>query len=145
MKQQINNKSELKPFRKELRKRLTPAEATLWKFLQRSQLEGRKFRRQHSVGNYILDFYCPEERLCVELDGAGHFTDAGAEYDNVRTAYLNSMNIKVVRFENKWVFKSLEAVLAEIKSNFRSATPLRPLPLIRGRTAHVNWNGQTSN
>jgi very-short-patch-repair endonuclease len=121
--QQINNKPALKPFRKKLRKRLTPAEATLWKFLQRSQLEGRKFRRQHSVGNYILDFYCPEEKLCVELDGAGHFTDAGIEYDKERTAYLNSLNINVVRFENKMVFKSLEAVLEEIKSNFRNATP----------------------
>lgn len=123
MNQQNNNRPELKTFRKELRSRLTPAEATLWKFLQRSQLDGRKFRRQHSVGNYILDFYCPEERLCIELDGAAHFTEAGVEYDNERTAYLNSLDIKVVRFENKMVFKRLEAVLEEIKSNFRNATP----------------------
>ena len=123
MKNQINNKPSLKPYRKQLRKNLTPAEATLWKFLQRSQLEGRKFRRQHSVGNYILDFYCPEEKLCIELDGAGHFTDAGVEYDQARTAYLNSLNIKVIRFENKLVFKRLEAVLEEIRNNFRNATP----------------------
>jgi very-short-patch-repair endonuclease len=132
MKAQINNKSFLKPIRKKLRKNLTPAEATLWKFLQRSQLEGRKFRRQHSVGNYVLDFYCPEEKLCIELDGAGHFTDAGVEQDNARTAYLNSLGIKVIRFENKLVFKRLEAVLEEITCNFRQATPSRsadsPLP-----------------
>lgn len=58
----------------------------------------------------------------MELDGAGHFTDSGVEYDNERTAYLSSLDIRVIRFENKWVFKKLEAVLEEIKSNFRNAT-----------------------
>ncbi len=111
------------PFRKQLRNNLTPAEATLWKYLQRSQLDGRKFRRQHSVGNYILDFYCPQEKLCVELDGAAHFTDQGVAYDNERTAYLNSLDIQVIRFENKWVFERLEEVLNEIKSKFKNATP----------------------
>ena len=86
---QINNKPSLKPYRKQLRNNLTSAEATLWKHLQRKQLEGRKFRRQHSVGNYILDFYCPAEKLCVELDGAAHFTESGVESDQKRTIYLN--------------------------------------------------------
>ena len=63
---QIHNRKNLKQFRKDLRNNLTPAEATLWKAIQRSQLEGRKFRRQHSVGNYILDFYCPKEKLAIE-------------------------------------------------------------------------------
>ena len=125
VKNQINNRPSLKTYRKELRKNLTAAEATLWKFLQRSQLEGRKFRRQHSVGNYILDFYCPEEKLCVELDGAGHFTDAGCARDEERTAYLNSVGIKVLRFENKLVFKRIEAVLEEIKNSFSNAMPSR--------------------
>ena len=65
----IHNKIELKPYRKALRKDLTPAEAFLWKYLQNRKLEGRKFRRQHSVGNYIADFYCSSERLVIELDG----------------------------------------------------------------------------
>lgn len=125
MKYQINNRKELKPFRKELRNNSTTAEATLWKYLQRSQLDGRKFRRQHSVGNYILDFYCPAERLCVELDGAGHFTDSGFKYDEIRTDYLSSLNIRVVRFENKLVFDNLEDVLQEIKNNFKVHVPLR--------------------
>ena len=117
---QINNKSSFKPFRKQLRNNLTPAEATLWKHLQRRQLEGRKFRRQHSVGNYILDFYCPAEKLCVELDGAVHFTESGMDYDHERTAYLNSLNIQVMRFENYMVFERLEEVLSEIKSKFKN-------------------------
>jgi len=67
MGEQINNRPELKKFRKNLRNNSTSAEATLWTYLQKSQLDGRKFKRQHSVENYILDFYCPSEKLCVEL------------------------------------------------------------------------------
>ena len=68
----VNNLPYLKTFRKELRNNLTPAEAKFWKIVQNKNLEGRKFRRQHSVGNYILDFYCPSEKLAVELDGEVH-------------------------------------------------------------------------
>jgi len=114
----IHNRKYLKQFRKDLRNNLTSAEATLWKAIQRSQLEGRKFRRQHSVGNYILDFYCPKENLAVELDGQEHFTASGSERDFVRDEYLKTLNIRVLRFENKIVFDNLEGVLEEIKSNF---------------------------
>ncbi|UII24020.1 endonuclease domain-containing protein [Fulvivirga ligni] len=117
-KEQLYNKPELKEFRKNLRTNGTAAEATLWKVLKNKQLEGRKFRRQYSVGNYILDFYCTSERLCIELDGADHFTVSGYEYDKERTAYLNSHNIRVIRFENKEVFDHLDALLEEIKRNF---------------------------
>ena len=114
----IHNRPALKTFRRTLRLDLTPAEATLWKFLQRSQLEGRKFRRQHSIGNYILDFYCPAERLAVELDGEHHFTPAGQARDQVRNAYLNSLNIRVLRFENDELFSCSEAVLEVIRQAF---------------------------
>lgn len=123
---QINNLPYLKENRRTLRKNLTPAEASLWTLLKSKQLEGRKFRRQHSVGNYILDFYCPEEKLCVELDGAHHFTSAGENYDAGRTEYLNSVGIRVIRFENKLVFKRPEAVLEEIKGNFKILPPRSP-------------------
>lgn len=118
MKFQIHNLKILKPIRKKLRNNGTSAEATLWKSLQRSQLNGRKFRRQHSVGFYVLDFYCPSEKLCVELDGAGHFTIAGARKDAARTAYLEELNIRVVRFENCEVFENLEGVLEGIRNEF---------------------------
>ena len=91
----------------------------MWNYLKGKQLEGRKFRRQFSVGNYILDFYCPAEKLCIELDGAGHFTSAGYEYDEERTGYLNRLGITVIRFENKTVFDATENVLESIMSNFR--------------------------
>lgn len=122
-KHQINNRPELKQFRKDLRNNSTAAEATLWKFLKGRQLEGRKFRRQHSVDNYILDFYCPSEKLAIELDGAGHYTAAGSEYDMKRTEVLKSYGIKVIRFENREVFEQVEAVLEEIKNNFTTPNP----------------------
>src|SRR5688572_9659570 len=101
----IANQPQLKALRKELRSNLTPAEAALWKALQRGQLEGRKFRRQHSFGKYILDFYCPAEKLAIKLDGRHHFSDSGFVGDSERTAFLNSHGITVLRFENKEVFE----------------------------------------
>ena len=98
----IHNLPEVSDFRKNLRKRLTPAEARLWTRLNGSQLDGRKFRRQHSVGRYVLDFYCPSERLAVELDGDVHFTLPAVHHDNQRRRYHERMGIKVIRFENRW-------------------------------------------
>lgn len=119
----IHNRKYLKQFRKNLRTNGTSAEATLWKFLQKSQLEGRKFRRQHSVGDYILDFYCPSERLAIELDGAHHFQTAGFLKDQERSKYIESLNIRILRFENNEVFKGIEAVLERIRFEFKSTTP----------------------
>ncbi|MGI8893857.1 MAG: endonuclease domain-containing protein [Bacteroidia bacterium] len=115
----INNLSKLKEKRRHLRKNLTPAEATLWRILKNSQLEGRKFRRQHSVGNYILDFYCPAERLAIELDGAHHFTEAGLIYDKKRTEYIETLGITIMRFENIFVFERIDYVIDEIKKHFK--------------------------
>jgi very-short-patch-repair endonuclease len=103
--------------RRELRKSLTPAEATLWKCLQGSKLQGKKFRRQFSIDRYIVDFYCPECRLAIELDGAGHFSATVDPYEDKRTKYLESCGIRILRFENKVVFENLEAVLEAIKAS----------------------------
>ena len=113
-----NNRPRLQTFRTKLRKHLTPAEATLWRALQRSKLDGRKFRRQHSVGNYILDFYCPAERLAIELDGQVHRSDRAELYDHERKLFLNYYGVKVIRFENFLVLDELEYVLHRIKSFF---------------------------
>ena len=125
MEDKIHNRNNLKDLRRQNRGNLTLAEAELWKHLQNSKLEGRKFRRQHSVGNYILDFYCPQEKLGIELDGKNHFSDNGYESDQIRTAYLNSLNIRVIRFENKEVFEQLEGVLEEIRQNFTTPPLLK--------------------
>jgi very-short-patch-repair endonuclease len=82
-------------------------------------LDGRKFRRQHSIGNYIVDFFCPAENLAIELDGAHHFTGLGQETDQLRDEYLNALEIKVLRFENKEIFEDMDQVLGRIKVAFR--------------------------
>jgi very-short-patch-repair endonuclease len=115
----VYNRPELKAFRKTLRSNGTTAEAALWKLLKGKQVQGRKFRRQHSVGPYVLDFYCADENLAVELDGAAHFTPEGQAHDRTRTEYLNSEGIRVVRFENYQVLEYYEEVIAGIKACFR--------------------------
>jgi very-short-patch-repair endonuclease len=94
--------------RRKLRRNLTPAEATLWKRIRHAKLSGRKFRRQHSVGHYIVDFFCVEERLAVELDGEVHRNEQAEAYDYKRKLFLNEAGIKVIRFENFLVFEDLE-------------------------------------
>jgi very-short-patch-repair endonuclease len=121
----IANLPYLKTFRRELRNNLTPAEAALWKMLKGKQLEGRKFRRQHSVGNYILDFYCPSEQIAIELDGQGHFEATQAEYDRERDLFLNHYGIRVLRFENKWVWDNPEGLLDTVRGYF-GKQPLSP-------------------
>ena len=116
----LNNLPYLKTFRKELRKNMTPAEAKLWSYLKNRQFENRKFRRQHSFGNYILDFYCPEERLAIELDGEVHNSEEAQIRDGERDLFLQYFGVQVLRFENKLVFQNPEALLEAIKSSFDS-------------------------
>lgn len=115
-----HNIPSLKKKRQFLRNNATPAERELWKYLKGENLEGRKFRRQYSIGYYILDFYCFSEKLIVELDGECHFTDSGYLSDLKRDAVLTAAGYKILRFENKWVFQNIDAVLEEIKRNFKS-------------------------
>ena len=115
MKGRTHNKSELTTQRKTLRNNSTSAEAMLWSMLKSRQL-GVRFRRQFSVGQYILDFYSPEVNLCIELDGAPHFTYVGSDYDYERTEYLKKYHgIRTLRFENSEFFKYPEEVISSIK------------------------------
>jgi len=109
-----------KKFRKELRNSSTAAEAVLWNSLKDSQLLGRKFRRQASIGRFIVDFYCPECRLIVELDGARHFSMTIDEYEQERTKYLEAEGLRVIRFENKELYENLDRVLETIKEALKS-------------------------
>jgi very-short-patch-repair endonuclease len=90
------NARQKKTDRKRLRRSSTPAEAVLWKYLQHRKVLGKKFRRQSSVGPYIVDFYCPEAGLVIELDGAPHFAPGADEYDQQRTEYLENAGLRVI-------------------------------------------------
>ena len=114
----IHTLKHLKVFRSELRNNLTPAEAFLWNHLKARQFENRRFNRQHSISNFIVDFYCAQEKLIIELDGEVHNTAEAQEYDTQRTEYLERLGYKVLRFENKMVFDNLESVFTEIKAGF---------------------------
>ena len=115
---QFYNKKHLESYRKNLRSNLTPAEAFLWTHLKNNQLEGRRFRRQFSIHNFIVDFYCPSERLVIELDGEVHNNPIAQEKDQARDAKLKEMGITVLRFENQNVFERLDWVLTEILKTF---------------------------
>ena len=115
----INNKKILKVYRKRLRNNSTPAEIKLWTYLKNKQLSGRKFRRQHSIDNFILDFYCPGEKLAIELDGGYHNLKKQAAADRERDLILNFYGIKVLRFKNELVFKSPDGVLETIRREFK--------------------------
>ena len=105
---------ELLIFAKQLRQKQTDAEKLLWQVLRGRNLNGFKFRRQQPIGGYILDFYCHDANLTIELDGGGHNTDNQKLYDEERTKVLSGAGIKVVRFWNHDVLNSLESVLEEI-------------------------------
>lgn len=116
---QLHNLEHLKERRRDLRNGSTSAEASLWKVLKGSQLEGLKFRRQHSVGNYILDFYCPEYKLAIELDGNYHFEEDQMKRDEDRDKFLAEIGIRVIRIENDNVFKNIDMVLNCILENVK--------------------------
>jgi len=107
----INNSPLLKERRIELRKNQTPEEKILWERLRQNQL-GFKFKRQHSVGPYILDFYCSEKKLAIELDGSHHVENK--EYDAERSDYLSALDIKTLRFWNSEVSANIEIVIKRI-------------------------------
>jgi very-short-patch-repair endonuclease len=102
------------PAARVLRRPLTPAEAVLRRALRDRRMDGLKFRRQHPVGPFVLDFCCPASRLAVEVDGAVH--DERAEQDAARTALLAASGYRVLRFRNEDVLGDLGTVLARIRA-----------------------------
>jgi very-short-patch-repair endonuclease len=99
---------------REMRKNLTPPEARLWQALRRRGLEGLKFRRQHTIGPFILDFYCVSARLTVEVDGALHSLGDNPKRDDSRDSWLERHGITVLRIPAQHVLGRLDAVLTEI-------------------------------
>jgi very-short-patch-repair endonuclease len=111
-----------------LRRALTPAEATLWAAIRKCQVHGLRFRCQHPIGHFILDFYCPAYKLAIEVDGALHQTQQAQDLS--RTLLLNAMGIQVLRFTNSQVLHALPTVLQAIYEYVES--PLAPT--LRGGT-----------
>ena len=110
------------------RKEQTTAEELLWEVLRDRQLDGIKFRRQHPMARFILDFYCSSARLVIELDGAVH--DLQQERDEARTSALEGRGLRVIRFRNEEVFDALPSVLERILAAVEQGTrrPASPSP-----------------
>jgi very-short-patch-repair endonuclease len=101
----------------ELRKELTPAERKLWAYLRGDKLNGVNFRRQHAIGNYIVDFVSIKEKLIIELDGSQHLEQE--EYDIERTRYLESQGYRVIRFWNNQVENEINGVIQKLDEIMR--------------------------
>ena len=110
---------------RELRQEPTDAEARLWDALQGRRLAGLKFRRQHPYQRFVLDFFCVEHQLVVELDGGVHAEPTQAARDAERTEFLQSRGIRVLRFKNETVENEIETVLKQIEQEI--LTPHSPL------------------
>ena len=105
-----------------LRVNQTPQESMLWARLRRGQL-GYKFKRQYSVGPYVLDFYSPTKKLAIEIDGSQHLENK--EYDQERTSYLSVLGIRVLRFWNNEVNVNINGVVYQIINELNFPSPLQ--------------------
>jgi len=109
-----------KDFSRKLRSEMTEAELYLWQHLRARQLHGFKFRRQHPVGKYILDFACTDVKLAIEVDGGQH--NELQNQDNERTAWLETQGWKVLRFWNNEVLQNIEGVLEQVYNELSNKT-----------------------
>jgi very-short-patch-repair endonuclease len=138
---------------RDLRQRATNAEQMLWQLLRDRQIAGKKFRRQHPLRGYILDFYCHEARLVIELDGSGHSEPTQATYDAKRTQVLQAEGMSVLRFWNNQVFENIEGVLEAIWMALTRPSPKgrgskivnSPRPLGEGPGVRENQPGVREN
>lgn len=115
----IHNLKILLARRKDLRNNSTSEEILLWLRLKNSQI-GFKFRRQHSIGGCIADFYCPSKKLVVEIDGLRHVEKEHREYDKIRSDYFAGLNIKVLRFTNLEISTETERVVRKITTSLKN-------------------------
>jgi very-short-patch-repair endonuclease len=105
--------------RQQLRRNITKAEASIWQKLRCKQIENCKFRNQYSVEQFVLDFYSPEIKLAIEIDGESHFQEGAAHYDKERQIFIESTGINFLRFTNNQVYENLNGVLEIIAQKIR--------------------------
>lgn len=115
--------TETKLRRRDLRHRSTRAEQKLWAELRNCQFFGLKFRRQHGIGPYIVDFFCHELRLIIEVDGDSHFMDGAADYDRIRQRWLEGLNLHVIRFTNDDVLENFDEILNTLTTLLPTPSP----------------------
>jgi len=110
----LYNKSSAKGVRRCLRRNMPPAESILWLHLRNKRLDGSKFRRQYSIGKYVVDFYCPKARLVIEIDGPTHLSKIAIGYDQTRQQQIESYKIRFLCMTNTDIYDNIEGVLDRI-------------------------------
>jgi len=118
--------------KRRLRSNMTGPEARLWSRLRARQLHGLKFRRQHGIGPYIVDFYCPEQSLVIEVDGDSHADADQILKDRQREKYLQSLGLHVIRYINDDILKNLDGVMEDLAERLSSGST-SPCPSLRRR------------
>jgi very-short-patch-repair endonuclease len=113
------NKTTEKQKRRQLRSNMTQAETMVWSKLRGKQMCNHKFRRQYSVGSYVIDFYCPALKLAVEIDGDSHFEEGIEAYDQQRQTFIENFGIRFLRFANREVYENLDGVSDAIRQAVR--------------------------
>ena len=108
------------PLRQQLRHETTPAENMFWVKVANRQFFNLKFRRQHGVGKYIVDFYCSEKKLIIEIDGDSHAIENGLEDDRKRTEYLESFGYHVIRYQNRDIIDNIDGVFEDLTLKLQS-------------------------
>ncbi len=117
------NAKQDKNIRRLLRNFSPKAERVLWSALRKRQFRGWKFRRQESIGSYVVDFWCPEARLVVEVDGDSHLEEDAAERDTIRQQWIERQGIQFFRCRNEEVVGDLEGVLVRLGSVLTTPSP----------------------
>lgn len=112
----LHNRHYLIEKRRDLRQRMTIAEYVFWQHVRNGRLNGLKFKRQHSIGNYIVDFYCASKQLVIELDGPIHDTEIQNKKDGLRDETLREMGFTILRFRNEDIIASMNSVKQQILS-----------------------------
>ena len=113
--EKIFNRKENKFLRKKLRQEMPKGEILLWQRLNNKKM-GYKFRRQYSIGSYVVDFYCPQFKLVIEIDGGTHISKQAAVYDKQRQEYLESLGLIVKRYSSQLIANNLDEVLIDLNS-----------------------------
>jgi very-short-patch-repair endonuclease len=133
---EVFNKHQMKERRQELRRNMTEPENIFWSRIRRIQIDGIRFRRQYSIDNFVVDFYCPEFKLAIEVDGESHNKPDAKEYDAEREDIIKQHGITFLRFANTEIIHNLDDVLTKIQyalQNMKSASA-QTFPLVEGKT-----------
>jgi len=126
----IFNNGKFLNFQRDLRKNSTKTENLLWKKIRHDSL-GVRFRRQYGIGNYIVDFYCPQFKIAIEVDGLTHADSEVLKKDVERQNYLESLGIKVLRFNSLDIVENLEGIYFDLLNYFEGVLRLHPNPPLK--------------